>query len=201
MAVSSRVKTRSSNKIVLPVVGDSTPVVLAQEPALPHITQTLADCTPTPMDREPASPNLTPTPADSNPVPVDTTPSPPHSSETRAVSKEAPVPKVPGLPRWTTTPPVSTRIPVDEAQPVIRSLASIAFDVVKSMCVSSHDGNIILVMKEKANCRCSSRSYVQVFMAITLLCPILSTSLLVKTQQMFPFFCVENDRFEKLRMR
>src|SRR3989337_1034642 len=59
MAVSSRVKTRSSNKTVLPLGGDSTPVVHAQEPALPHITQTLADCTPTPMDREPASPNLT----------------------------------------------------------------------------------------------------------------------------------------------
>ena len=61
MPVSSRLKTRSSNKTVLPLGGDSTPVVHAQEPALPHITQTLADCTPTAMDREPASPNLTPT--------------------------------------------------------------------------------------------------------------------------------------------
>ena len=77
MAVSSGVKTRSSNKIVLPLGGDSTPVVHAREPALPHITQTLADCTPTVMDREQASPNLTPTPADSNPVPIDRTPSPP----------------------------------------------------------------------------------------------------------------------------
>ena len=68
MPVSSGLKTRSSNKTVLPLGGDSTPVVHAQEPALPHITQTLADCTPTTMDREPASPNLTPTPADSNPV-------------------------------------------------------------------------------------------------------------------------------------
>ena len=62
MPVSSGIKTRSSNKIVLPLGGDSTPVVHAREPALPHITQTLADCTPTVMDREPASPNLTPTP-------------------------------------------------------------------------------------------------------------------------------------------
>ena len=77
MAVSSGVKTRSSNKTVLPLGGDSTLVVHAREPALPHITQTLAYCTPTAMDREPASPNLTPTPADSNPVPVDTAPSPP----------------------------------------------------------------------------------------------------------------------------
>ena len=77
MAVSSRVKTRSSNKTMLPLGGDSTPVVHAREPALPHITQTLADCTPTAMDKEPASPNLTPTPANSNPVPVDTSPSPP----------------------------------------------------------------------------------------------------------------------------
>ena len=77
MPVCSGLKTRSSNKTVLPLGGDSTPVVHAQEPALPHITQTLADCTPTTMDREPASPNLTPTPADSNPVPVDTAPSPP----------------------------------------------------------------------------------------------------------------------------
>ena len=61
MLVSSGIKTRSSNKTVLPLGGDSTPVVHAQEPALPHITQTLADCTPTTMDREPASPNLTPT--------------------------------------------------------------------------------------------------------------------------------------------
>lgn len=132
MPVSSGLKTRSSNKTVLPLGGDSTPVVHAQEPALPHITQTLADCTPTTMDREPASPNLTPTPADSNPVPVDTAPSPPQSSQKRAVSKAAPVPKGPVLSRRTPTPPVSTPIPVEEAQPASRSLASIAFDVVKS---------------------------------------------------------------------
>ena len=77
MAVSSGVKKRSSNETLLPPGGDSTPVVYAREPALPHITQTLADFTPTAMDKEPASPNLTPTPADSNPVPVDTAPSPP----------------------------------------------------------------------------------------------------------------------------
>ena len=59
MTVSSGVKTRSSNKIVLPLRRDSTPVVHEQEPALPHIIQTLTDCTPTAMDREPASPNLT----------------------------------------------------------------------------------------------------------------------------------------------
>ena len=93
MPVSSGVKTQSSNKTVLPLGGDSTPVVHAQEPALPHITQTLTDCTPTTMDREPASPNLTPTPADSYPVAVDTTPSPPQSSQTRAVSKAVPVHK------------------------------------------------------------------------------------------------------------
>src|SRR5215216_4726854 len=51
MAISSGVKTRSSNKTVLPLGGDSTLVVHAREPALPHITQTPADCTPTPMDR------------------------------------------------------------------------------------------------------------------------------------------------------
>ena len=72
MPASSGLKTRSSNKTMLPLGEDSTPVVHAREPALPHITQTLTDCTPTAMDREPASPNLTPTPADSNPVPVDT---------------------------------------------------------------------------------------------------------------------------------
>ena len=77
MAVSRGVKTWSSNKTALPLGGDRTTVVLAQEPAPPHITQTHADCTPTQLDREPASPNLTPTPADSNPVPVDTAPSPP----------------------------------------------------------------------------------------------------------------------------
>ena len=114
MVVSSGVKTRSSNKTVMPLGGDSTPVVHAREPALPHINQTLA-YTPTAMDREPASPNLTPTPADSNPAPVDTTPSPPQSSQTRAVSKTAPVPKAPVLPRRTPTPPVSTPIPVEEA--------------------------------------------------------------------------------------
>ena len=77
MAVSSGVKTWYSNKTVIPLAGDSTPVVHARELALPHITQTLADFTPTEMDREPTSPNLIRTPADSNPVPVDTTPSPP----------------------------------------------------------------------------------------------------------------------------
>ena len=132
MPVSSGIKTRYSNKTVLPLGRDSTPVVHAWEPALPHITQTLADCTPTALDREPASPNLTPTPADSNPVPIDTAPSPPQSSQTRAVSKVAPVPKGPVLPRRTPTPPISTPIHVEEAQPANRSLASIAFDVVKS---------------------------------------------------------------------
>ena len=102
MPVSSGLKTRSSNKTVLPLGGDSTPVVHAQEPSLPHIPQTLADCTPTAMDREPASPNLTPTPADSNPVPVDTAPSPPQSTQTRAVSKATAVPKSRG-------PPLRTR--------------------------------------------------------------------------------------------
>ena len=61
MAVSVGVKTRSSEKIVLPVDGDRTTVVLAQEPAPPHITQTHADCTPTQLDKEPATPLLTPT--------------------------------------------------------------------------------------------------------------------------------------------
>ena len=84
------------------------------------------------MDKERASPNLTPTPADSNPVPVDTTPSPPQSSQTRAVSKAALVPKGPVLSWRTPTPPVSTPIPVEEAQLPSHSLASIAFDVVKS---------------------------------------------------------------------
>ena len=98
MAVSVGVKTRSSEKIVLPVDGDRTTVVLAQEPAPPHITQTHADCTPTQLDREPGTPLLTPTPADSNPVPVDTTPSPPQSTQTQAVSKATAVPKARGPP-------------------------------------------------------------------------------------------------------
>jgi hypothetical protein len=95
-AVSNGVKTRSSAKTVLPVDADRTTVVLAQEPAPPHITQTLADCTPTQLDREPATPHLTPTPADSNPVPLDTAPSPPQSTQTRAVSKATTVPKARG---------------------------------------------------------------------------------------------------------
>ena len=53
---------------MLPLGGDSTPVVHAQEPALPHITQTLVDCTPIQFDREPATPLLAQTLADSNPV-------------------------------------------------------------------------------------------------------------------------------------
>ena len=76
MAASKGVTTRSSEKIVLPVDADRTTVVLAQEPAPLHITQTHADCTPTQLDREIATPLLTPTLADSNPVLVDTTPSP-----------------------------------------------------------------------------------------------------------------------------
>ena len=98
MAVSVGVKTRSSEKIVLPVDADRTIVVLAQEPAPPHITQTLTDCTPTQLDRELATPLLTPTPADSNPVPVNTAPSPPQSTQTRAVSKGTAVPKARGPP-------------------------------------------------------------------------------------------------------
>ena len=47
MPVSSGLKTQSSNKIVLLVDADRTTVVLAQEPAPPHITQTHADCTST----------------------------------------------------------------------------------------------------------------------------------------------------------
>ena len=102
MAVSVGVKTRSSEKIVLPVDADRTTVVLAQESAPPHITHTHADCTPTQLDREPATPLLTPTPADSNPVPIDTAPSPPQSTQTRAVSKATAVPKARG-------PPLRTR--------------------------------------------------------------------------------------------
>ena len=101
VAVSVGVKTRSSEKIVLPVDAGRTTVVLA-EPAPPHITYTHADCTPTQLDREPATPLLTPTPADRHPVPVDTTPSPPQSTQTRAVSKATAVPKSQG-------PPLQTR--------------------------------------------------------------------------------------------
>ena len=43
MPVSKGAKTRSSKKTVLPIDADRTTVVLAQEPAPPHITQTLAD--------------------------------------------------------------------------------------------------------------------------------------------------------------
>ena len=43
MAVFVGVKTRSSEKIVLLVDADRTMVVLAQEPAPPHITQSHAD--------------------------------------------------------------------------------------------------------------------------------------------------------------
>ena len=160
MSVFSGIKTRSSNETVLPLGGDSIPIVHGWEPALPHITQALAYCTPTAMDREPASPNLTPTPADSNPVPVDTTPSPPQSSQTIAVSKAAPVPKGPILSRRIPTPPVSMPIPVEEPQPASRSLASIAFDVVKSYVRIFPSWNIIRKVKENASCRCLSRSYV-----------------------------------------
>lgn len=93
MAVSVGVKTRFSVNIVLPVDADRTTVVLAQEPAPPHITHTHSDCTPTQLDRDPATPLLTPTPADRHPVSVDTTPSPPQSTQTRAVSKATAVPK------------------------------------------------------------------------------------------------------------
>ena len=101
MVVSKGVTTRSSEKIVLPVDADRTTVVLAQEPAPPHITHTHADCTPTQLDREPATPLLTPTPANSNPVPVNTTPSPPQSTQTPVVSKGTAVPKARGPPLQT----------------------------------------------------------------------------------------------------
>ena len=63
MAVSVGVKTRSSEKIVLPVDADSTPIVHAQEPALPHITQTLADCTPTTMEQRTSFTQSNPNPS------------------------------------------------------------------------------------------------------------------------------------------
>src|SRR3990170_6400567 len=47
MAVSKGVKTRSSEKTVLPVDADRTTTVLAQEPAPPHINQTLPHITQT----------------------------------------------------------------------------------------------------------------------------------------------------------
>ena len=56
MAVSVGVKTRSSEKIVLPVDADRTTIVLSQELAPPHITQTHTDSTPTQLDREPTTP-------------------------------------------------------------------------------------------------------------------------------------------------
>ena len=98
MAVSVGVKTQSLEKIVLPVDADRTMVVLAQEPAPPHITHTHADCTPIQLDRQPATPLLTPAQVDRHPVPVDTTPSPPQSTQTRAVSKATAVPKARGPP-------------------------------------------------------------------------------------------------------
>ena len=98
MAVSVGVKTRSSEKIMLPVDADRTTVVLAQEPAPPHITHTHADCTPAQLDKEPATPLLTTTPADRHPVPIDTVPSPPQSTQTRADSKATAVPKSRGPP-------------------------------------------------------------------------------------------------------
>ena len=104
MPVSSRLKTRSSNKIVPPLGGDSTPVVHAQEPALPHITQTLPDCTLRPLGRELATTHLTPTPADSNPLLVDKAPCPPRSTPTRAVCKATAVPKARRPPQRTQTP-------------------------------------------------------------------------------------------------
>ena len=158
MAVSSRVKTQSSNKTVLPLGGDSTPVVHARQPALPHITQTLADCTPTATVREPASPYLPA--ADSNPVHVDTTPSPAQSSQTRAVSKAAPVPKGPVLPRRTRLHQL-VRLFLwrkHNQLDVVQHLSHLM--LLNPMCVSSHHGNIILKMKENASCRCSSKSYV-----------------------------------------
>ena len=77
MAVSKGAKTRSSQKMVLPVDADRTMVVMAHELAPPHIIETLLDCTLTPLDREPATTHLTQTPADSNPLLVDTAPCPP----------------------------------------------------------------------------------------------------------------------------
>ena len=93
MAVYVGVKIQSSEKIVLPVDGDRTTVVLAQEPAPPHIIETLADCTLTPLGRELVTTHLTATPADSNPLIVDKAPCPPQCTPTRAVLKQLQCPK------------------------------------------------------------------------------------------------------------
>ena len=104
MAVSKGAKTRSSQKIVLPVDADRTMVVLAHKLAPPHIIETLPDCTLTPLGREPATTHLTATPADSNPLIVDKAPCPPQSTPTRAVCKATAVPKARRPPQLTQTP-------------------------------------------------------------------------------------------------
>ena len=104
MAVSKGVKTRSPQKMVLPVDADRNMVVLAHELAPPHIIKTLPDCTLTPLDRELATTNLTPTPADSNPLLVDTAPCPPQRTPTRAVCKATAMPKARRPPQRTQTP-------------------------------------------------------------------------------------------------
>ena len=104
MEVSKGAKTRSSQKIVLPVDADRTMVVLAHKLAPPHIIETLPDCTLTPLGREPATTHLTPTPADSNPLLVDKAPCPPYSTPTRAVCKATAMPKAQRPPQQTQTP-------------------------------------------------------------------------------------------------
>ena len=87
-------------------------------------------------------------------------------------------------------------IPVEEAQPASRSLASIAFDVVKSY--------VRIFPSWKYYTEDEGKCQLQVFVQElcvnnvihgTLLCPIHPTSMMVIIQLFFPFFSIEKDRF------
>ena len=111
MPASSGLKARSSNKIVLPLGGDSTPVVHAREPALPHITQTLTDCNPTAMDREPAK-TVLPLGGDSTPVVHAREPALPHITQTLTDCTPTPMEREPASHNLTPTTTDSNPVPV-----------------------------------------------------------------------------------------
>ena len=89
---------------------------------------------------------------------------------------------------------------MDEAQLTIHSLASVAFDVVKSYVRIFPSWKYYTEDEGK----CQLHVFVQelcvsnVIHGITLLRPIHPTSMMVIIQQIFPFFSIEKDQFGNL---
>ena len=107
------------------------------------------------------------------------------------------MPKGPVLSRRTPAPPVSMPIPVEEAQPASRSLASIAFDVVKSY--------VCIFPSWKCYTEDEGKCQLQVFVQELCVSNVIHAHYFALSHSFylhddynianFPFFSIEKDRF------